>query len=392
MTVSQPEPLPLRLYDSVRTAHLERFAVMVPADVLFNRQRYDFDEAVLRPGQPRPRRATRWQVMRELARGRRPAVETNEPLMVSRWPDLLLQHLAVRLGALSGRPRARTAAYCIGLTDPVDELARRLPRPVARLLARLVLGVLVRATDRLALGTTGCRDLMSRYVPSAVLDRHARVFPALPTPCPCPEASGRDPRQVLFVGALVPRKGVSQLMAAWEALGDGAGGLRLDVLGKGAMHDEVERWAASRPEVRVVLDPPRAAIHEAQRRAHVVVLLSQRVGAWREQVGLPLVEGLAHGCEVVTTTETGLAGWLEQAGHRVLSPAAAPTQVAEALVGAAQSSRPASAVLAMLPATDGRVEADAWMLGRDGLSVEQHVAGATSGERSGTVSTSGGSS
>ena len=48
-------------------------------------------------------------------------------------------------------------------------------------------------------------------------------------------------------------------------------------------------------------------MHAALARAAVVVLPSRRTDGWREQVGLSLVEGAAHGCRLVTTTETGLA-------------------------------------------------------------------------------------
>ena len=53
--------------------------------------------------------------------------------------------------------------------------------------------------------------------------------------------------------------------------------------------------------------PPREAVHELLASSAVVVMPSVRRPGWREQIGLPLVEGLAHGCRVVTTTETGLA-------------------------------------------------------------------------------------
>ena len=93
------------------------------------------------------------------------------------------------------------------------------------------------------------------------------------------------------------------------------------------------------------------------------VLLSQPTPTWREQVGLPVVEGLAHGCTVVTTTETGLAGWLAAHGHEVLPPGAPDGEVAAAVDRALGRRRPAGDVLADLPAADGRLAADRWMFG-----------------------------
>ncbi|GAA4359782.1 glycosyltransferase [Angustibacter luteus] len=347
-----------RVYESLRTAHLERFAVMAPATVLYHGTRYDYDLSVLPDGVPVPRQVSRPAAVRELLTGGYDVVELNEPLMTRRWPDLLAQLVAARLAP---RRRALAVAYCIGLTDPADELAARLPRPLARLATRVVLGVLVRGFDRLAFGTQGCYDLVAGYVPHRVLARRAAVFPALPTACDCPPGE-REPGTVLFVGAFSERKGVRQLLAGWEALGAGAQGLRLHLIGKGPLLEHVQHWAAGRDEVRVDVDPPRSLVHEALRRAHVLVLLSQRVGAWREQVGLPLVEGLGHGCEVVTTSETGLAGWLQAHGHEVLAPTAPASQVAQALARAAGSPRDAGQVLADLPTTDSRIAADRWLL------------------------------
>jgi glycosyltransferase involved in cell wall biosynthesis len=149
-------------------------------------------------------------------------------------------------------------------------------------------------------------------------------------------------------------------MAGWDALTP-QDDLRLRVLGKGGLLPEVEAWAAGRPDVELVVDPPRSEIHASLRASHVLVLLSQRSGWWREQLGLPIAEGLAHGCEIVTTDETGLAGWLAGHGHRVLPMAADSRQIAAALRSAAEAGRPPAAVCADLPGTDGRAEADRWI-------------------------------
>jgi len=105
------------------------------------------------------------------------------------------------------------------------------------------------------------------------------------------------------------------------------------------------------------------------------VLLSQRTTNWREQVGLPIVEALAHGCAVVASDETGLADWLATHGHRCVSPSASEGELADVVVVAIKAERPVDSVLADLPAVDGRSRADAWLFGRkpghdpsDGLS------------------------
>jgi glycosyltransferase involved in cell wall biosynthesis len=166
---------------------------------------------------------------------------------------------------------------------------------------------------------------------------------------------------VLFLGAFDERKGLRVLAAAWPEVHRQRPDARLTLVGKGPLAGLAEDLAADRPEVDLVVDPPRPRIHEALRSAALVVLASQRTATWREQVGLPLVEGLAHGCAVVTTAETGLADWLAADGHRVVDVSAGSGALAAAIVAGLDERRSRASVLAGLPEIDGRLAADAWM-------------------------------
>jgi glycosyltransferase involved in cell wall biosynthesis len=106
-------------------------------------------------------------------------------------------------------------------------------------------------------------------------------------------------------------------------------------------------------------------VHAELRRASVVVLPSRRQVAWREQVGLPIVEGLAHGCTVVTTDETGIADWLRRNGHGVIPAASVGELLASVITEAAARPLDARAVCASLPRQDSRLEADSWMFARE---------------------------
>ena len=352
----------LRIYDAVRTAHLERFKAMAPAVVLYRRERYDFDPSVV-PDTVILRECGRATTIRTLLRSRYRAVEVSEPLMTGRWLDLALQIVAIRLGDGLRRRHTIIGAYCIGLTDPVEKLRQRhrIPPPVGRAWAKLVIRSLVGSIDRLAFGTEAARDFLAGFASQEALARKGALFPALPAPCECAYDEPRDRTAVLFLGAFNQRKGVRQLLAAWDRLPDDHG-LGLTLIGKGPFTEEVVAWAAARADVTARIDPPRPEVHAALRRAHVVVLPSQREGVWREQVGLPIVEALAHGCEVVTTDETGLANWLIANGHRVLDLPTDPAVLAGAIAAAAASARPAAEICEPLPTDDSRLEADAWLL------------------------------
>jgi glycosyltransferase involved in cell wall biosynthesis len=352
----------VRVYAGLRTAHLERFPHMARARVLYTDRRNDFDAALIDPSNP-PERRSRLGVLRELLSRHHETVEINEPALVASWPFLLAQIAAVRLRALADRRRSLIVTYCIGNADPTHEAQARwhLPSPVARPLTTVVLRLLVRGIDRLAFGTAGSAEAYARYVPARRLQGRSRLFEALPSPCDCPD-SARDPTQVAFVGSLVPRKGVTETMAAWDALRTRRPDATLRIVGHGRLEQAVAAWAADRPEVSLEIDPPRARVHEVLRQSAVLVLLSQPVGGWREQIGLPILEGLSHGCEVVTTSETGVADWLAAHGHAVVPPDSGPELVADRLDEALRRAPTRKGSLTDLPRTDQRLVADRWLM------------------------------
>ena len=106
----------------------------------------------------------------------------------------------------------------------------------------------------------------------------------------------------------------------------------------------------------MLLDPPREQIHRALRENSVLVLLPQK-----EQLGLPILEALSHGCEVVTNSETGLAAWLAAHGHGVLPPDSSAEAVADAIAMALDRAALREGSLKDLPTTDQRIEADRWL-------------------------------
>lgn len=368
-------PRRLRVYDTLRSAHLERLTTAVPAQMWHLRRRDDFDPALLENIEA-PEQVDAKTILRRLTRSSFDTIEILEPGMVDQWKILVPLVLTVRARDLLTRHHTEIAFYCIENSDPAERVTERWPLRgrAARLLTWLVVNLLVRTADRIAIGTEGSARLYESYVGSRALRRRQRTFEALPAHCECltsdrsgPDSPGEtsesDARRgpVLFVGSFVERKGIRELMAGWDALRSQRQGLDLVLVGTGTLQHEVEEWAAARAEATVVIDPPRAEVHRWLRKASVLVLLSQPAPPWREQVGLPIVEGLAHGCEIVTTTETGLADWLLSHGHQVLEPQATPAAVARAIEAAVDAARP-SGSLSELPSVDSRMAADHWMM------------------------------
>jgi glycosyltransferase involved in cell wall biosynthesis len=349
-----------RVYGSLRSAHLERAHALEPASLLHRRRRYDFDPR-LAEGLDLVQGGTLSMAV-TVTRSRLTGLEVNEPLLRPGLWKTSVAVTAARLSARLHRRPVRVVTYAIENRDPYSchapgslrgRLRRRLDQAMSRYTARRV--------DRIAYGTAAAAELYAARLGRELADADAALLPALPAACDCPAVEDRDPDRVVFVGAFQPRKGLPQLVEAWPEVVARHPAARLTLIGKGQLLDVAEGLARRVEGVDLVVDPPRAELHRLLRRSAVLVLLSQRTPTWREQVGLPVVEGLAHGCSVVTTEETGLADWLADYGHDVLPAAASSTEVADVVVWALSRRRSAASVLADLPDVDGRLAADRWL-------------------------------
>jgi glycosyltransferase involved in cell wall biosynthesis len=351
----------VRLYHQVRSAHLERAASLPPATILFGSKRYDFEEALtadLDLVEARGLGAARYLLRQDVS-----TLEVNEPLFVHAARSTALALLGLRLRSMLGRSRTRVVSYAIENLDPASVPARPglrawLSRKLDLALTRLIW----RQLDRVVFGTAASADLYARVLPARP-ELLVQQIPALPQPALEAEEVTKSSQTVLFLGALAERKGFSQLVSAWPLVSAVLPNATLTVLGKGPLQPLAEELASAQPNVSLHVDPSRETIRHHLARSQSLVLPAQRTTRWREQVGLPLVEGLSYGCTIVTTDETGLATWLADHGHQVILESASAADLAAALVRALRDPLDVHAVLASLPAEDGRLAADRWMFG-----------------------------
>lgn len=349
-----------RLYHTIRSAYLERAHKLPPATIIYRVKRYDFHDSLaegLSLIQAGPVRAA-WL----LARSRISQLEVNEPLMLSSLTGSALAIAGVRLRALVDRRRVRVVSYAMENANPFSRpVTGGAKARVRRLLMRMLAPVVWRQLDRIVFATDAARETYAAALPAPSRGTKVTLMPALPAACTCAPVEHVDPSGVLFLGALVERKGLLLVLDAWPLVRDAIPDATLTIVGKGALEPQVRAAAVRDPSVSVIIDPAREEVHHQLRRNRVLVLPSLPTPIWREQVGLPIVEGLAHGSTVVTTTETGLAAWLLAHGHQVIAPDSAPRQLAEALIVAVRSGRTPESVLQDLPPVDGRLGADAWL-------------------------------
>ena len=349
-----------RLYQTVRSAHLERARVLAPATILYRATRYDFDRALARDLDLVPAGPVRaaWLLARSQVR----QLEVNEPLMLASLRRTALALAVLRLRHRFGGPRTQCVSYAIENANPFARPAHgraRLTRLQDRLLARFVWASL----DRVAFGTEAAQHTYASVFGTAAGPAQRTHIPALPAACSCADDGSPSAPQIVFLGALAARKGFPQLLDAWPYLKVWRPDARLVILGSGPLEGRARALADADAAVELHIDPSRAGIHAHLRRTSVLVLPSQPAPGWREQVGLPICEGLAHGSTIVTSGETGLAGWLGAHGHAVLRASAGPQEWATAVDGALRADRSKFAVLQDLPPIDGRLAADDWLFG-----------------------------
>ncbi|NKY64414.1 glycosyltransferase family 4 protein [Gordonia rubripertincta] len=196
------------------------------------------------------------------------------------------------------------------------------------------------------------------YVPGLSTKIRHKVFPALDMPR---LQNVKKERVVVFLGAFELRKGIDTVMDAWREI-DVSANAKLIFIGKGDLSEQVSRYCQETATACVCIDPPRDDIYAALAEASVLVLPSRTSTDWREQVGLPIVEALSMGCEIVTSDSTGLADWLREHDHFVLPSDASASDYSRAIVGALDRSCRAVSILDSLPRDhDGRELADRWM-------------------------------
>jgi glycosyltransferase involved in cell wall biosynthesis len=351
----------LRVYEQLRTAHLERAHELEPASIAFFGRYYDFEQSLTEGLDLVPLAGSR-ELFGLVLRGRVRELELNEPLALAAVKHSLVAIAAARLAGVLRRRRVRVVSYAIENAAPLESAGHRVRSSWRRMVFRFAVRLVLWQTDRLAFGTTAAQH---RYEEVGVRARTVTtVVPALPTVCSCVgdlAAEGPRDAEVLFVGAFDERKGLRPLLAAWPLVVAAVPDARLRVIGQGPLEDELRALVADRPEVTWEVAPQRTVIHARQRRAKVLVLWSQPSTTWREQVGLPLVEGLSHGCLVVASEQTGIADWLTDHGHQVVDTGAGIQALAAAVVTSLRSTRSPASVVADLPEVDGRLAADRWL-------------------------------
>jgi len=355
--VKDVPPTSIRVLPELRATQVEQSLLMTPAQTLYFRTNFDLE------GTPIPEsflKVSTASAARFIARSNADVLELPEPLWIRFLPVSFALALSWRLSGLVRRRNRRARTYAIENNDPAIVLfgARNPPRLV-KTLGLLAVGLIFRTMyEKVAYGTQGAANAYSR-LPFARGVR-SNVVPALPAAVV--EAQADSPQSAVFVGRLEKRKGASGLIRCWPAIEMENPGAVLTIIGDGPLRSDVEAWASGGPDSRAFLGGiAHSAALVAVSNARILVAPSLRDGRWREQVGLPIVEGLSRGLTIVTSEDTGLSEWLRSNGHFVYSNSGGEDALRRALSDAIRAPIDRQAVLDSLPSRHGRLEADRWI-------------------------------
>lgn len=349
----------LRFSPEIRSSYIERFE-HAPKATTFYLERTYLDDEILKD-RPEYQQVSVRQLFGTLLRSEHDVVELPEPLWLKMWPLTFGLAVTARIGAkLRGRT-VRLSTYAIENAD-VRALFSWFPRFTPDWLRIKVLWLAsipgIYLMDRIAFGTEGAAETFRAALPES-FHRRLRLKSCVVPPLPERQWDTTvDKSGFLFLGSFEARKGVPELLAAWREYRNLGGNGTLTMIGMGPLENLVHQ-AAIRDAITVKIAPPRAQIHQALSRAKILVLLSQPEGRWREQIGLPILEGIAHGCRVVSTDQTGIADWLSSHNHVVVPTSCSTEKVAEKFLQI--ESEPFAPMPDSWSTPNGRAKAEEWL-------------------------------
>jgi GT2 family glycosyltransferase len=364
----KPKSHKAKYYPVARTVHLERISVTPDTELLFTNTRADWDLS-LYSSLRNVKRVSLARVMWRILTGPRLCLEVAEPLAFSSAISLLLLSLSANIRNLfPGVGETKFVTYCIENLDPVEKIQSKfnLPKSLAGLMVSLYVRVISKNIIRMAFGTNAALENYRRiigedkFAQGEKVGKYEYFSPFLPA-APDLDLNYRQSNRFGFVGPLEKYKGFDNVIEAWALVKELYPNATLDIYTPSAPREEILERLIKDDRINVFVRSPRDKILAAYSSFHVLLLPSRSTSTWKEQIGLPIIEGLSHGCEIVATAETGISQWLVDNGHQVLDSDYSTADLVDAMSKAIAAKRSKREVVQFLPLRDGRLVADEWM-------------------------------
>jgi phosphatidyl-myo-inositol alpha-mannosyltransferase len=207
---------------------------------------------------------------------------------------------------------------------PRDLLVETFRRPLRELMRRIQVFVPVSLASYRAFGSLFPGDF--RIVPNGVdFDSIARMRELA---APHLRVQGRKPR-ILFVGALVPRKGLPVLIDAFTELRRRGLDVELHVVGGGPELRRAQRSVPGALRSEIHFHGPATRAEVLQNYAKADLFCAPSLG--RESFGIVLLEGMAAGLPVVASDIEGYRDVVTHGVDGVLVPPGVASGLADAL-------------------------------------------------------------
>jgi glycosyltransferase involved in cell wall biosynthesis len=374
----------LRIIPELRTSTLREVQSQIGVKVLYYKEKYDLQIA---PEKSKFRKVNTIQAMYEVFKSDAVVLELTEPL----WMRELIRTILIGFTWKGRSFIRRKSNYCFTYAIENNDLNTLVYGTVyshnflIRYIRKYIRFFISRIYTHAAFGTYAA---YKNYADNEFLVQIPHIYPSRYSilessttgslnsefgDLPTLRKGNQAKLTYLFVGVLEKRKGIDLLIQAWEIL-DGVGFKgRLLIVGSGALESKVSQWCLEAPERRAYLGfKTGESLDSIYETSDVLLAPSQREGRWREQVGLPILEGLSFGLTVITTSETGIADGLRENGHIVLDDGNNPISLAKGISVAPNTLMSKDYVKAQVKGISNREKAFDWARSSYSLKSEKN--------------------
>lgn len=309
-------------WPELRSKHLNSASMQSGSLFLVQKYKTDFDVTKI-PANAQIRSAGVWKSIFIIFKARPEVVEIPEPLYYRYLLKTVLLVSAISLLSKFRKCPPKFVTFCLENGDK-GLMPRRLSYISSIIWVAAITPLvryLVQKLDKVAFGSELAQNTLKTWLTKnqiVDLDSKSRYFPQLPSKCECHPELKKVEGSVLFIGELEARKGIPLLIQAWEEHSKEFKNSTLTIAGSGSLKSAVDQLALRNNNVNFLGQVNRDTVHKLMRTNQIVVLPSRRSGSWREQIGLPIEEGLAHSCSLIASEDSGLSNFLIENKQQVL--------------------------------------------------------------------------